>query len=200
MSGIVSQDRLLLGLGHVYAGKPTEEVYNEFLEYLTPPPRMGQFHQARGLAMLVQGAGDEWYQRAHDSVVVPLLQFSGTAENPPWLPVLIRRDGVLAGSMAGRGRGMSALKPMLRLRNRSCTLHALLWHAAECFVGAGTDSNRDALVGYKQLIDRGFGLPFAEAMEMEARQSVENAAVVSADSIAERREAVRDRGRRQSTD
>lgn len=60
--------------------------------------------------------------------------------------------------------------------------------------------NRTALVGYKRLIDHGFGLPFAQAMAMEAKLSLESAADVSAQAIAQRRDSVRDRGRRQSSD
>jgi enoyl-CoA hydratase len=58
--------------------------------------------------------------------------------------------------------------------------------------------DRESLVGYKRLIDEGFGMSFAEAMELERRVSVESAAAVGADAIAERREAVRERGRSQN--
>jgi enoyl-CoA hydratase len=58
--------------------------------------------------------------------------------------------------------------------------------------------DRKSLLGYKRLIDEGFGMTFAEAMEMEARVSTENAAAVTAEAIESRREAVRDRGRSQT--
>lgn len=58
--------------------------------------------------------------------------------------------------------------------------------------------DRKSLLGYKRLIDEGFGMTFAEAMEMEARVSVEKATTVTAEAIAQRRQAVRDRGRSQS--
>jgi enoyl-CoA hydratase len=58
--------------------------------------------------------------------------------------------------------------------------------------------DRKSLLGYKRLIDEGFGMTFAEAVEMEARVARENAATVTAEAIARRREAVRDRGRSQT--
>jgi enoyl-CoA hydratase len=60
--------------------------------------------------------------------------------------------------------------------------------------------DRKSLLGYKRLIDEGFGMTFAEAMEMEARVSTENAATVTAEAIERRREAIRDRGRSQTAD
>jgi enoyl-CoA hydratase len=58
--------------------------------------------------------------------------------------------------------------------------------------------DRESMLGYKRLIDEGFGMTFAEAMAMEARVSTKNAATVTAEAIARRREAVRDRGRSQT--
>lgn len=58
--------------------------------------------------------------------------------------------------------------------------------------------DRRTMLGYKRLIDEGFGMPFAEAMAMEARVSLESAATVTAEAVAERREAVRERGRSQT--
>jgi len=60
--------------------------------------------------------------------------------------------------------------------------------------------DRESLVGYKRLIDAGYGMPLHEALTMERRISAEHAKRVPAASIAERREAVRDRGRAQSAD
>jgi enoyl-CoA hydratase len=58
--------------------------------------------------------------------------------------------------------------------------------------------DRKSMLGYKHLIDEGFGKTFAESMELEARVSTEYAARVTAETIARRREAVRDRGRSQT--
>jgi len=57
--------------------------------------------------------------------------------------------------------------------------------------------DRRSMLGYKKLIDDGMGMNFADAMKMEARRSAEDAASVTAESIAIRRDAVRDRGRTQ---
>jgi enoyl-CoA hydratase len=58
--------------------------------------------------------------------------------------------------------------------------------------------DRKCLLGYKRLIDEGFGMTFAEAMEMEARVSTESAAKVTAEAIEHRREGIRNRGRSQT--
>jgi enoyl-CoA hydratase len=57
--------------------------------------------------------------------------------------------------------------------------------------------DRRSMLAYKKLIDDGMGMTFADAMALEARVSIENAATVTAESIAERRDAVRSRGRAQ---
>jgi enoyl-CoA hydratase len=59
---------------------------------------------------------------------------------------------------------------------------------------------RGSLVGYKRLIDAGFGMPFADAMAMESRVAGENAASVTPATIAGRRDVVRNRGRSQAAD
>ncbi len=53
------------------------------------------------------------------------------------------------------------------------------------------------LRAYKRLIDEGFGLPFGEAMALEARRSAEWAAAQAPEDLARRREAVQQRGRAQ---
>ena len=70
--------------------------------------------------------------------------------------------------------------------------------ACEALAADMLSCDRKSLLGYKRLIDEGFGMTFAEAMEMEARLSMESAATVTAEAIAGRREAVRDRGRSQT--
>jgi enoyl-CoA hydratase len=60
--------------------------------------------------------------------------------------------------------------------------------------------DRRALLGYKRLIDEGFGLPFAEALRHEARVSRAAASGVSSGDIARRRAEVQARGRTQSGD
>jgi enoyl-CoA hydratase len=50
---------------------------------------------------------------------------------------------------------------------------------------------------YKALIDRGFGLPFGEAIALERDASREHAKSVKAADVASRRRAIQERGRRQ---
>jgi enoyl-CoA hydratase len=54
------------------------------------------------------------------------------------------------------------------------------------------------LRGYKKLIDDGYGMNLSDAMAMELERSVESAKRASAALIAERRDAVFERGREQS--
>lgn len=51
--------------------------------------------------------------------------------------------------------------------------------------------------GYKALIDRGFGMSFADAMRLERAASLEHAKRVRPDEIAARRRSIQERGRRQ---
>jgi enoyl-CoA hydratase len=51
---------------------------------------------------------------------------------------------------------------------------------------------------YKRMIDGGYGLPFAEAMRMEWRESQEHMRGFTAESVAERREAIQRRGQAQT--
>jgi enoyl-CoA hydratase/carnithine racemase len=51
---------------------------------------------------------------------------------------------------------------------------------------------------YKRMIDEGYGLPFAEAMRMEWRESQEHMRGVTSQAVAERREAIQQRGRDQA--
>ncbi len=50
---------------------------------------------------------------------------------------------------------------------------------------------------YKRLIDRGYAMPLDEALRMEREVSMEHARRLSAEFIASRREAVKERGRKQ---
>lgn len=54
------------------------------------------------------------------------------------------------------------------------------------------------LCAYKSLIDRGFGLPFAEALRVEREASLEHAKRVTPADVAQRRRAIQERGRRQT--
>ncbi|MEW5722631.1 MAG: enoyl-CoA hydratase [Thermodesulfobacteriota bacterium] len=69
---------------------------------------------------------------------------------------------------------------------------ALAWDILSC--------DRDFLARYKGLIDRGYGLPLAEALEMETLESAGHSLAVTAESVAARRQAVLERGRRQTRD
>jgi enoyl-CoA hydratase len=55
----------------------------------------------------------------------------------------------------------------------------------------------ETMRGYKSLIDRGFGLPFAEALRLEREQSLEHAKKVRPEDVAARRRAIQERGRTQ---
>jgi enoyl-CoA hydratase len=75
-----------------------------------------------------------------------------------------------------------------------------LVQTAVALAGDMLSCDRRSLLGYKKLINDGMGMTFADAMKMEARLSAEDAASVTAESIAVRRDAVQDRGRTQGAD
>jgi enoyl-CoA hydratase len=75
-----------------------------------------------------------------------------------------------------------------------------LVQTAIALAGDMLSCDRRSLLGYKKLINDGMGMTFADAMKMEARLSAEDAASVTAESIAVRRDAVQDRGRTQGAD
>ena len=52
---------------------------------------------------------------------------------------------------------------------------------------------------YKSLIDRGYGKPFAEALELEREASLEHAKRVTPADVARRRRAIQERGRQQGS-
>jgi enoyl-CoA hydratase len=58
--------------------------------------------------------------------------------------------------------------------------------------------DHETIASYKRLIDAGYGTTFHEAMEMEKRVSIEHSKRITADSIDQRHEPVRDRGRAQA--
>ena len=55
-----------------------------------------------------------------------------------------------------------------------------------------------SLRGYKQLIDAGFATSYEEGLRLEGRVSREHAKSITPEMVAKRREAVQERGRRQS--
>ena len=55
----------------------------------------------------------------------------------------------------------------------------------------------ETMRGYKALIDRGFALPFGEAMRLEREASLEHAKRVRPQDVAARRKAIQERGRAQ---
>lgn len=55
----------------------------------------------------------------------------------------------------------------------------------------------DTMLAYKQLIDRGFGVSFADALELEREASGRHFRQVTPEKVAERRRAIQERGRTQ---
>jgi hypothetical protein len=52
---------------------------------------------------------------------------------------------------------------------------------------------------YKRLIDEGFNMTFADALSHESSVAIEWAQTITANTIAENRQQVQDRGRQQNT-
>ncbi len=56
----------------------------------------------------------------------------------------------------------------------------------------------DAIVGYKRMIDDGYAMTYGESRVMEKARSIEHAASVTGEQVAERRAGIVERGRAQS--
>jgi len=57
--------------------------------------------------------------------------------------------------------------------------------------------DRPTIRAYKSLIDRGYGMPFSDAVKLEREASLEHAKRVSPADVARRRRAIQERGRQQ---
>lgn len=124
-------------IASVYSGKPTQAVYDLVAQY----DQETQCDDSRTLAVLIRDADDPWYERGCREVFEPVLHAEGT-----WDQHFIRRDGIHALCMASRGRGMAPLERMLHLCGDRCTGRAMLSDTQNCFVGADTAQNRQALI------------------------------------------------------
>jgi HEAT repeat protein len=133
MASTPLDDELRIAIGVAFAGRPTEEVY----ALVTEPnseDTWREYEVAYAISTLVRGASDEWYERACGEVFEPRLHASGERWN--WRSIFVQRDGVEALCNAAPGRGMEALRRMLHLRNKRCTLRAIMSSGQKCFAGA----------------------------------------------------------------
>lgn len=135
------KDEMQLAAARAFAGQPTEEVWK--LVAAAQPVEDIDRDNAYATAVLVRGAGEEWYQRACTEVFAPRLH--ATPETG-WKQGFIGRNGIDALCYAGARRGMEPLEQMLHLRGTRVTGHALLKQAPELFVGAPLEANRGALI------------------------------------------------------
>jgi HEAT repeat protein len=134
------EDEVWMAIANAFAGHPTEEVY---AEVAGPQPIENiDRDNAFPTAVLVRGAGEDWYRRACDEVFAPRLH----AENETgWRRDFIRRNGIVALAHAGAGMGMEPLNRMLHLRGERTTGHAMVSAAPQCFAGADP-ANRAPLI------------------------------------------------------
>ncbi len=134
------RDEVDLAIARVFAGRPTEEVYQ-----LVARPSLVH-HADHGndyaVATLIRGAPQEWYERAGREIFEPMLHAPKTDE----LYGFIRRSGIESLSFASPGHGMAAFSRMLHLRANRCTGYAMFKAAPECFHGADVQTNRGPLM------------------------------------------------------
>lgn len=134
-------DEVWRAVADAFAGRPTEEAW----QVVAAPQPLEQIvrDNAFATAVLVRGAGEEWYRRACADVFLPRLH---AEDEIGWRRDLIRRHGIVALCHAGAGRGLEPLSQLLPLRGERCTGYALLTHASELFVGAPREENREGLI------------------------------------------------------
>ncbi|MFB3910139.1 MAG: hypothetical protein ACE15D_17260 [Candidatus Eisenbacteria bacterium] len=134
------EDEVRTAIANAFAGRPTEETY---AEVAGPAPLESiERDNALATAVLVRGAGEEWYRRACEEVFEPRLQAPGETG---WRRDFIRRKGIEALCYAGAGRGMEPLRRILPLRGDRTTGHAIMSEALRCFAGADP-VNREPLI------------------------------------------------------
>ncbi len=138
------RDEVDLAIARVFAGRPTEPVY----ELVTKPSLVNRIDHGNdyAVATLVRGAPQEWYDRACREIFQPMLHAPKPDEPYGFAQQFIRRGGVASLSFASPGRGMEAFSRILHARTNRCTGNAMFKAAPECFVGADVQSNRGPLL------------------------------------------------------
>jgi len=135
------EDEVDMAIAKVFAGRPTEEVY----QLVVRPGLANRIdtNNERAISILVRGAQERWYERAYEDAFKPRLH----TQDATWRRHFIQRDGIHGLARASMGRGMVGLERMLHLRGRRCTGHAMIYAAPKCFADAGMEPNREALIG-----------------------------------------------------
>ena len=130
-----------MSIARLHSGCPTEKVYGS----IVGQNLVDAFDRdnEKAVALLVQGASDEWYSRVCHDAIEPRLHAD---ESTGWMRQFIQRDGIWILSRAAVGRGIEPFNRMIHLRGVRCTGHALLRLAPECFAGADLDTNREPLL------------------------------------------------------
>jgi len=139
------QEEFRLAIARVFAGRPTEETYS----LVAVPAAEGSWRGTDlAVGILLRGASDEWRQRGCREFFEPRLHRQRQPGDPPYrLWHQFTQRAALEGlCRAASGKGMEPLRRMLHLRTNTCTLHALLTCAPECFAGADVATNRGPLM------------------------------------------------------
>jgi hypothetical protein len=145
----VGQVELRLAAARVFSGRPNEPVWR-LVAALDAPVEWWGSDEAVGI--LLQEAGDEWYQRGCREYFDPRLQ--ADPKRDPWpfdaferrYPQFLHRGALGGLCRAARGRGMDPLGRMLHLRHNACTVHAMMGGAPRCFERADRPVNLPPLL------------------------------------------------------
>jgi len=135
-------DEVDMAVAKVYAGQPTDAVYR-----LVVHPEFAHridTNNEYAVSVLICESSEEWYERAYEDVFKSRLHVPDM--DPTWRQRLIEREGIHGLALSSTGRGMIGLQRMLHLRERRCAIHAMMYAAPRCFVGADVESNREALI------------------------------------------------------
>ena len=132
-----------MAIARVYAGKPTEEIYN-VLKPTKPLAEWENFDET--MPVLFYGASKEWYDRAYKEIYEPgfhLHEHPDQKDN--FMIRFTLRECIEGWCHISRGMGIEALKTMLHLRIMRCPGYALLNAAQELFIGADVEKNKKPL-------------------------------------------------------
>lgn len=137
-------DEVELAIARTFAGRPNEQVYTDLAK---PGAAKVDSNRDYAVAILVRGAGNEWYQRACADVFEPMLQLPKTDELGGFAQQFTQRAGIESLSFASPGKGMEPFRRMLHLRANRCAGFAMVKATPECFAGADVQANREPLLG-----------------------------------------------------
>ncbi len=134
-----SDEEIANAVASVYAGSPTEDVYDLVLEMAWPD--RSRMPALALISQLAQGADVAWFDRiCKDLLDRALVPDQIDSDRNRFSHKFRHRSAVRSLSLAGEGRGMAPFEGMLRVRGTRAATHSMLRLAPCCFDGVGDDA------------------------------------------------------------